>query len=124
MASTRRTLQVAENLKKLLSEIVEFKLHNPEKGLITISRVRISPDLKIARVYYSVLGDDQQKQKTADVLSNSKGFIKAELGKVITMRFTPDLKFFYDDSIDYSERINSIIDKIHDASGDNEKNES
>ena len=123
MASTRRTLQVAENLRKILSEIIEFKLHNPDKGLITLSKVRISPDLKIARVYYSVLGDEQQKQKTAKVLKNSKGFIKAEMAKSLTMRFTPDLKFFYDDSIDYSERINSILDKINDSSGDNEKDE-
>ncbi|KAA3617724.1 MAG: 30S ribosome-binding factor RbfA [Calditrichaeota bacterium] len=117
MADSRRLVKYAGNLKKEISFIIDRKVNDPEKGFITINAVRVSPDLKIASIYYTVLGDDEQKEKSQRALDRSKGFIRNELKPSIKSRWLPELRFFYDDTIEHAHNINKLLNKIHDSSG-------
>ena len=116
MADNRRLVKYAGNLKKEISYIIDRKVNNPDKGFVTINTVRVSPDLKIASIYYTVLGDEAQKEKSKKALERSKGFIRNELKPSIKSFWLPELRFFYDDTIEHAHKINSLINKIHDSS--------
>jgi ribosome-binding factor A len=108
----RRIQRVASQLKTELGWIIERELKDPAKGFITITRVRLSPDLKIARVYYSVLGDEEARKESGAALKRANSFLKHELGNRLKLRYIPELRFFYDDSLDYSNKISTILNKI------------
>ena len=82
MAENRRINRYADSIKRSLSNIIEFKLNDPNKGFITITRVKVSPDLKIATIYYTVLGDETQKKHTRSVLKRSIQFLRNELKRI------------------------------------------
>ncbi len=117
MADNRRLVKYAGNLKKEISYIIDRKVNDPEKGFITINAVRVSPDLKIASIYYTVLGDEEQKDKSKRALERSKGFIRNELKPSIKSRWLPELRFFYDETIEQAHKINKLLNKINDSSG-------
>jgi ribosome-binding factor A len=110
---SRRSKRVADQIKNELGWLIEQKLNDPEKGFITLTRVKLSPDLKLASVYYSVLGDSMKIQQSADTLNRAIHFLRRELGRKIKLKYLPELRFFYDDSLEYSMHITNIINKIH-----------
>jgi ribosome-binding factor A len=110
--SSRRSHRVASQIKTEISWLIEHRLRDPEKGFITVTRVRLSPDLKIASIYYSVLGNEQDRESSSKALGRAKSFLKHELGDRINLRVVPDLRFFYDDSLEYSEKITTLLNKI------------
>ncbi len=112
MADSRRINKVADSLKRVISEILDTKVKDPGKGFVTITRVKVSPDLKIASVYYTVLGDDEQRAKTRTALSRSTPFIRNEIKPYIRMRWLPELRFFYDDTQEEADRIEQLLRKI------------
>ena len=114
MAENRRINRYADSIKRVLSNIIEFKLNDPNKGFVTLTRVKVSPDLKIATIYYTVLGDDAQKNQTQIVLKKSNQFLRSELKPYITSRWLPELRFFYDYSMDRVDRINELLKQIKD----------
>lgn len=120
MADRRRLVKYAGNIKKAISSIIDLKVKDPEKGFITVTSVKISPDLKIASIYYTVLGDDDQKAKSKKALERSNGFIRNELKPNIKSRWLPELRFFYDDTLEQAQKINTLISKIHDSAGSKE----
>lgn len=102
-----------ENLiKEEISLIFLFKLQNLDSSLITITNVRVSPDLKIAKIYISIFEKDRREVVLEKIKSKAK-FIRSELASRITIKFVPELKFFLDDTLDYVEKIESLIKKIH-----------
>jgi ribosome-binding factor A len=109
----KRSTRVAELLREVISEIIATQLKDPAIGRITITRVKLSDDLKNARVYFSVLGDAQQRRNTAEGLKRAARFIRAETARKINLRHAPDLQFLYDDTLDYVENIENLIKKIH-----------
>jgi ribosome-binding factor A len=111
--NNRRSQRVASQIKTEISWLIEHKLRDPSKGFITITRVRLSPDLKIASIYFSVLGSDQERESSEEALNRAKSFLKHELGMRIHLRVIPDLRFFYDDSLDYSDKISTLLKKIN-----------
>jgi len=121
MQANRRATQFAGVLKREISIIIDRKVQDPDKGYVTVSMVKVSPDLKIASVYYTVLGDEEQKKKSAAVLKRSAGFIRNELKPSIKSRWLPEVRFFYDDTVDQAEKINKLIHKIHDDSAGNKE---
>ena len=108
-----RLNRINEELKKEISNIISFELQNPEAtGLISVTRVKITPDLKYAKVYVSML-NSKSKTKTMDALKNSAGFIRSLIAKRINLRITPELVFEEDDSMEYGERIDKILKDIN-----------
>ena len=110
--NSRRAHRVASQIKTEISWLIEHRLRDPERGFITVTRVRLSPDLKIASIYYSVLGNEQDRETSNKALKRAKSFLKHELGGRINLRVIPELRFFYDDSLDYSEKISTLLNKI------------
>ncbi|APF19240.1 30S ribosome-binding factor RbfA [Caldithrix abyssi] len=121
MAEGRRVKRYADLIKRVVSEVIEFKLNDPNKGMVTLTRVKVSPDLRIATIYYTVLGDEKQRAKTKEVLNRSRSFIRSEIKPFITSRWLPELRFFYDETMDYAERIDSLLKSIkNDADSEEE----
>lgn len=101
--------RINEELKRELSQIINYELKNPNvTGMISVTRAKITPDFKYAKVYVSIL-NSKNTQKTMEGLKESSGFIRSQIAKTINLRITPELVFELDDSLDYGERIDSIL---------------
>ena len=102
-----------ENLiKEEMGLIFLLKLQHLQLGLLTITNVRVSADLKIAKIYVSIFEKDRREEVLEKIKSKTK-FIRTELAHRITIKFVPDMKFFLDDTLDYVEKIEGLIKKIH-----------
>ena len=104
--------RIDEEYKKELSQIVGYELKNPNvTGLISVTKVKVTSDLKYAKVYVSVLNSKNIKETLAG-LKKSSGYIRSELAKRVNLRNTPELIFELDDSIEYGAKIDSILKEI------------
>ena len=108
-----RTERVASLIKELISEIMQRMFRLEEFGLMTVTEVRMSPDLRIAKVYVSVFGDAEKKKKTLALLEVEKKVIRTELGHNLRLKFTPTISFYLDESLDNAMRIEDLLHKIH-----------
>jgi ribosome-binding factor A len=116
-----RANRVGEQMKKELSDIIGRKIKDPRIGFVTVTDVQVSGDLQQAKVYISVLGDEEQRENTLKGLAKAKGFIRSEVGQRIRLRKTPEIIFEWDESMEYGNRINSILHQLHNDSDANEK---
>ena len=116
-----RVDKVEHLIKEEISLIFLHKLSNLNLGFITITNVRVSPDLKMAKIYLSVF-DKEKRELVLDKIEDRKGYIRSELAHRIKIKFIPELKFFIDDTLDYVEKIERLIKKIHE-NDDNKTNE-
>jgi ribosome-binding factor A len=120
-----RSSRVGEQMKKELSDIIGRKIKDPRIGFVTVTDVQVSGDLQQAKVYISVLGDEEQRENTLKGLAKAKGFIRTEVGQRIRLRKTPEIIFEWDESMEYGNRINSILHQLShdsDAKGNQEEN--
>ena len=107
-----RLSRVNEELKKELSNIISYELKNPNvTGMISVTKVKITPDIKYAKVYVSIL-NSKNTNKTMEGLKESAGFMRSKLAKTINLRITPELVFELDDSLDYGEKIDKILKEL------------
>jgi len=112
--ASRRSRKLSEQIRNDLSWIIENRLKDPKKGFITLTYVKLSSDMKLASVYYTVLGEEESRKITQDVLNRSISFLRHELRDKLKVRYLPELRFFYDDTFDYSQKISNLMSKIHD----------
>ena len=104
--------RIDEEYKKELSQIIGYELKNPSvTGLISVTKVKVTSDLKFAKVYVSILNSKNIKDTLAG-LKKSSGYIRSELAKRVNLRNTPELIFELDDSIEYGAKIDSILKEI------------
>jgi ribosome-binding factor A len=103
---------VGEELRKIVSMILIEDVSDPRMGFVTITRIELTDDLRYAKIFYSVLGDDEQKKATQEALEENMGFIKRLAIERINMRYAMEMKFELDTSIDASFRIDEILKKI------------
>ena len=110
--NNNRFERINEELKKEISNIINYELNNPNvTGLISVTKAKITPDLKYAKVYVSILNSKNIKETLAG-LKKSSGYIRTEIAKRINLRITPELIFELDDSIEYGAKIDSILKDI------------
>ena len=110
--NNNRIGRIDEEYKKVLSQIIGYELKNPNAtGLISVTKVKVTPDLKYAKVYVSIMNSKNIKE-TMEGLKKSSGFIRTELAKRVNLRNTPELTFEIDDSIEYGAKIDSILKEI------------
>ncbi|MDP8212686.1 MAG: 30S ribosome-binding factor RbfA [Candidatus Zapsychrus exili] len=109
-----RMERVNQQVKREIGIIVQRELNDPRLQFVTITRADVSPDLHNARIYYSVLGDNQNVKEAGEGLNSARGMIKRLLSKAMKIRRTPDLSFLYDDTIECSVRIDKTIEEIRD----------
>ena len=120
--SSARPERVQEALRQEISKIVQNEIKDPRLGFITITAVDLTRDLRFARVYFSVLGEEKDKKLALKGLKSAKGHIKGLLSDRIKLKFMPELEFKIDESFEHTKRVFDILDKIkkerHDAEGD------
>ena len=107
-----RQRKVADSVQKLVSVVIDRRVKDPDKGFVTVTKVRMTRDLKIASVYFTVLGDEEQRDRSLEVLTRAKSYIRSEIGPELKMRFTPELRFFIDDTMEQAQRIDELIASI------------
>jgi len=108
-------------IKEEISLIFLYKLQDPDFGMVTVTQVKISPDLKYSKIYISIY-EKEKRKIVLDKVNGIKGMIRMELAQRIkTMRFIPEITFYLDDTQDYVEKIDGLLKKIHED--DNKKPE-
>jgi ribosome-binding factor A len=112
-----RMRRVDEAVRSVLSEAITKDLKDPRVGFVTVTGVKTSPDLRHARVYVSVLGDEQTREATLQGLASAHGFLQGRLASELSLKHTPALAFEYDDSVDRGMRINQLLQEGSDADG-------
>ncbi|SFM31490.1 ribosome-binding factor A [Gracilibacillus orientalis] len=110
-----RSNRVAEQMKKELGDIISRKMKDPRIGFVTITDVEVTGDLQQAKVFISVLGDENKRQESLIGLAKAKGFIRSEIGKRIRLRKTPELMFDFDDTIERGNRIEHILKELNES---------
>ena len=109
----RRVGRIEEQIRMELSEIIEREIQDPRIGLVTVTAVKVSPDLRHARVFVSVLGDAEQRKKSMQGLNSAASFARRELSQRLHhLRRIPELTFAYDESIETGNRIEALLDQI------------
>jgi len=108
-----RASRVAEQMKKEVSQIIQEELKDPRVGFVTVTGVDISNDLRYAKIYISILSSGEEETETLEVLNNAKGFIRSEIGKRIRLRFTPEITFKLDKSLERGAYINKLITQVN-----------
>ena len=104
-----RPARVGERIREELSTLLLRKVRDPGLASVTITDVSVTPDLKVAHVNYSALVGPEERKAVAQALRRSAGFLRRELGKVLDLRYAPELQFHYDDSYDRGARIDEIL---------------
>ena len=110
--TTRRQRQVAELLHEEISLLIQRRVRDPRLGFVTVTGVEMSPDLRVAHVYVSVLGSDDEAQASLDSLSRAAGFFRRELGASLSLRYLPELNFRPDDTLERALRIDQLLDSL------------
>ena len=110
--NNNRIDRINEEYRRELSQIIGYELKNSNiTGMISVTKVKVTTDLKYAKVYVSILNSKSEKN-TMEALKKASGFIRSELAKRINLRNTPELTFEIDDSIEYGAKIDSILKEI------------
>lgn len=110
--ATRRQRKVADLLHKEISELIQYQTHDPRLGFVTVTGVDISPDLRRARVYVTVLGDEGDTKETLAGLASATGYFRHRLGQTLSLRRVPELIFELDNSLAYGLHIDSLLEQI------------
>jgi len=119
----KRSEKVSEAIHEMVSGLLVKGLKDPRIGFVTVTGVKVTDDLHLATIYFTVIGSDEEKKASEAGLNSARGFIRKELGKSLRMRYVPDLLFRYDTSVEYGARIESILKEIQsDDEGDDRKN--
>ena len=109
MGRYRRADSVEGLVRREVSDIIRSRVKDPRIGFVTVTAVRMSDDLRYAKVYVSILGDERERGESLRVLERASGFIRGELGRRIRMRHVPEIGFQYDNSMEYGARIDEIL---------------
>jgi ribosome-binding factor A len=114
MAQGYRPDRVGDQIRQQLSEILSRgEVHDPGIGFITLTRVRVTPDLQIARVFYTSLGDEKARKETSRALQRATGFFRRQIAARLQLRRVPEIEFRFDESIANQDRIEQILRDIH-----------
>lgn len=112
---SRRTERIAESIRRISSEVLQSELRDPRTdGFITITKVEVAPDLRFAKIFYSVLGDEKKKKLVDAGLRSARSFMKKKIASELKLRYATDIIFRIDERAEYRERIDIVLNKIHD----------
>jgi len=107
-----RVERIALEMQKEISDIIRLGVKDPRVGFLTVTAVEVSTDYTHAKVFISVLGDQEERERTMQALQRAKGYIRSEVARRIRLRVTPELHFKLDASMDYSSRIGQVLHEI------------
>jgi ribosome-binding factor A len=107
-----RMRRVNEAVREVLSSQLASGLKDPRIGFVTVTGVDTSPDLRAARVYVSVLGNEDERSAALEGLESSRGFLQAQIAQELRMKRTPTLSFRYDETVERADRMSRLIDEV------------
>ncbi|MBW1709011.1 MAG: 30S ribosome-binding factor RbfA [Deltaproteobacteria bacterium] len=113
--STRRVARVQGLIMEEISHLLLAKAKDPRLRMITVTKVEVSPDLKRARVYYSFFGQDVNRASVKRTLEGSAGFFRREIGRKVDLKFTPEIIFQFDESLEYSQHMDEVFKRLHET---------
>jgi ribosome-binding factor A len=114
MAQGYRPDRVGEEIRQELSALLSRgEVHDPGIGFITLTRVQVTPDLQLARIYYTTLGDEKARRETARALGRAMPFMRRQIGGRLRLRRVPEFEFRFDQSVEQQDRIEQIIRDLH-----------
>lgn len=114
MAQGYRPDRVGDQIRQELSQLLSRgEVHDPGIGFITLTYVKVSPDLQLARVYYTSLGDPKARQETAKALDRATPFMRRQIGARLRLRRVPEFEFRFDETIEHQDRIEQILRDLH-----------
>lgn len=112
MPAGSRPSRIGDQLRVELSDLIARQVHDPGIGFLTITHVKVSPDLQVARVFYTTLGDDKARRESGRALGRATPFLRRQIGARLRLKRVPQLEFSYDESIERGDRIEQILRDI------------
>ncbi len=113
MSQGFRPDRLGDQIRVEVSELLAREVHDPGIGFITLTRVTVTPDLLLARIYYTTLGDEAAKKQTARALRRAAPFVRRQIAGRLRLRRVPEIEFRFDESVGYQDRVERIIREIH-----------
>jgi ribosome-binding factor A len=115
MAQGSRPARVADQIRQELTGLIAREVRDPGVGFITITDVKVSADLQVARAYYTTMGDEKARAQTRKALERATPFLRRAVGQRLQLRRVPELHFHFDQSVERGDRIERIIQDLHKA---------
>jgi len=112
MSQGSRSERIAEQMRSELALLLAREVHDPGLGFVTITRVQVTSDLQLARVYYTALGDEKAQKSTARALERAMPFLRRQIGSRLRLKRVAELDFIYDESIAGQDRIEQLLNEI------------
>lgn len=116
MPEGSRPSRVSEEFREILAQEIP-KLKDPRVGFVTVTGVTVTPDLRLARVFYTTLGDDRARRATAAALASARGHLRQVIGHQVRMKVLPDLRFEHDQTLGDPDRIEQLLRELHEKEG-------
>ena len=113
MALSHRVERIQEQVREEVSQMLATEVRDPGVGLVTVTRAKVTADLSLARIYWTILGDAAERKKTAKALERAAPYVRHLLSERLTLRRSPEVKFIFDESVAAQDRIEQIIQEIH-----------
>jgi ribosome-binding factor A len=113
MPQGSRPSRVADQLRSELAMLLAREVHDPGLGFVTLTRVHVSPDLHVARVHYTALGDEKARKNSERALDRAAPFLRRQIGSRLRLKRVPELTFVYDESIAGQDRIEQLLNELH-----------
>lgn len=113
----KRSDKVADLIQKEISQMLMRNLKDPRIGFVTITKVAVSEDCRMAKIYFSVTGSSDERERSTEGLNSAKGYVRKELGRRIRMKYTPEITFQFDPSIEYAIHIGEVIHRLKEERG-------
>lgn len=104
-----RKEKIEKEMHKVISTIISTEIKDPRVGMVTLSRVEISPDLQSAKVFFTVFASNAKAEQTLNILNNAKGFVRNRLADEVKLRFIPEIKFYFDRGMQNAAEVERII---------------
>lgn len=117
MTRFARSERVGHHIRNTLADILSRHVKDPRLKLVTITSVDVSPDLRLAKIYFATTGDDKQIQRVQNGFDKARPFIKKQLGQALGLRYMPEIRFYYDESLDYGARMEALFRSIGEKDG-------
>ena len=115
MPQGHRPARVADQIRADIAGLLAREVHDPGIGFVTITKVQVTPDLQLARIYYTRMGSDAERRATAKGLERASSFLRRQVGQRLRLRRVPVLEFVFDKSIEHQERVERLIQEIHET---------
>ncbi len=121
--SGSRADRIADHIKDHVSQLLSFEVKDPAVGLLTVTHVKLTGDMGLAHVYYTLVGDEVERAKTARALDRATAFVRRRLAEDMNMRRAPDVRFHYDENVERQERVATLLQEIATERAEREKRE-